>query len=378
MSAVLPDATLERDGPEGLVVAARGDWTVAAARTIDARVAALTGPGDARVTLRLDGLGRLDSAGAWLLLRTGYRLAGTGGRLEIQGGNEAQRRILEIVERVGCDPRPNPAPPSGLRGLIETIGAASVDVAVDARRQVAFLGAILVRFVGLVAHPGRLRLNAVVTHVERTGMDAVPIVFLLSFLIGTVMAYQGSSQLERFGAQIFTVDLIGISVLRELGVVLTAIIVAGRSGSAFTAEIGSMVVNEEVDAARTIGIEPIDALVLPRLLALLVTLPLLTFIADLAGLLGGGLVVIGALEITVAQYLDRLLQAVTLQTFWVGLVKAPVFAFVIAMVGCYHGLIVERSAQSVGIMTTRAVVVGIFLVIVADAAFSVVFAELGL
>jgi phospholipid/cholesterol/gamma-HCH transport system permease protein len=243
---------------------------------------------------------------------------------------------------------------------------------------VAFLGAILVRLVRLLAHPGALRLNAVVSHVERTGLDAVPIVFLLSFLIGTVMAYQGSTQLERFGAQIFTVDLIGISVLRELGVVLTAIIVAGRSGSAFTAEIGSMVVNEEVDAARTIGIEPIDALVLPRLLALLITLPLLTFIADLAGLLGGGLVVIGALDITAAQYLDRLLQAVTLQTFWVGLVKAPVFAFLIAMVGCYHGLMVERSAQSVGLMTTRAVVVGIFLVIVADAAFSVVFSELGL
>lgn len=378
MSAVLPDATLERDGPEGTVLVARGDWTVAAAQAIDARVAAMSGPAGARVTLRLDGLGRLDSAGAWLLLRTGHRLAGAQGRLEIQGGSEAQRRILEIVERVGCEPRPNPSPPGGLRGLIETIGAASIEVVIDARRQVAFLGAILIRFVRLLAHPRRLRLNAVVSHVERTGMDAVPIVFLLSFLIGTVMAYQGSTQLERFGAQIFTVDLIGISVLRELGVVLTAIIVAGRSGSAFTAEIGSMVVNEEVDAARTIGIEPIDALVLPRLLALLVTLPLLTFIADLAGLLGGGLVVIGALEITVAQYLDRLLQAVTLQTFWIGLVKAPVFAFLIAMVGCYHGLIVERSAQSVGLMTTRAVVVGIFLVIVADAAFSVVFAELGL
>jgi phospholipid/cholesterol/gamma-HCH transport system permease protein len=363
MSAVLPDATLERDGPEGTVLAARGDWTVSRARAIDARVAALSGPGDVRVILRLDGL---------------YRLAGTRGRLEIQGGSEAQRRILEVVERVGCHPQPNPTPRGGLVGLIETIGAASLDVAVDARRQVAFLGAILVRLVRLLAHPGALRLNAVVSHVERTGLDAVPIVFLLSFLIGTVMAYQGSTQLERFGAQIFTVDLIGISVLRELGVVLTAIIVAGRSGSAFTAEIGSMVVNEEVDAARTIGIEPIDALVLPRLLALLITLPLLTFIADLAGLLGGGLVVIGALDITAAQYLDRLLQAVTLQTFWVGLVKAPVFAFLIAMVGCYHGLMVERSAQSVGLMTTRAVVVGIFLVIVADAAFSVVFSELGL
>jgi phospholipid/cholesterol/gamma-HCH transport system permease protein len=216
-----------------------------------------------------------------------------------------------------------------------------------------------------------------VYHMQKTGLDALPIVGLLSFLIGVVMAYQGADQLQRFGAEIFTVNLVGIAVLRELGILLTAIIVAGRSGSAFTAQIGTMKVNEEVDALRTIGLDPMEVLVLPRILALVLVLPLLTFYADIMGLMGGALMAALTLDITVVQFIERLRVAVTVDTFFVGLVKAPVFAFIIAMVGCFEGLQVTSSAESVGTRTTRSVVEAIFLVIVLDALFSIFFSYIG-
>ena len=192
-----------------------------------------------------------------------------------------------------------------------------------------------------------------------------------------VLAYQGATQLQQFGAEVFVVDLVAISVLREIGILLTAIIIAGRSGSAFTAQIGSMKVNEEVDAMRTLGLDPIEVLVLPRVLALLITLPLLTFIADLMGLLGGGLMAWVTLDISPAVFIERLNQSVSLWSFFVGLIKAPVFAFIIAMIGCFEGLKVVGSAESVGQRTTRAVVEAIFLVIVFDAIFSIFFAFVG-
>jgi phospholipid/cholesterol/gamma-HCH transport system permease protein len=214
-------------------------------------------------------------------------------------------------------------------------------------------------------------------HLEQTCVNALPIVGLISFLIGIVMAYQGADQLRRFGAEIFTVDLLAISALREIGILLTAVVVAGRSGSAFTAEIGMMKVNEEVDALRTLGLDPLEVLVLPRLLALMIALPLLAFFADIMALFGGGLMCAFALDISPDQYLSRLSQAIWPRTFWVGIVKAPVFAFVIAMVACYEGLTVDGSAESVGRKTTMSVVVAIFLVIVFDAIFSIVFSSLG-
>jgi phospholipid/cholesterol/gamma-HCH transport system permease protein len=191
------------------------------------------------------------------------------------------------------------------------------------------------------------------------------------------MTYQGADQLRRFGAEIFTVDLLGISILREIGILLTAIVIAGRSGSAFTAQIGTMKVNQEIDALRTIGLDPIEILVVPRLLALMIALPLLAFFADMLGLFGGGLMCAVALDIAPSQFLQELDRAIAPGTFLVGLAKAPVFAFLIAMVGCYEGLSAGGSAESVGRMTTRAVVVGIFLVIVFDALFSILFSYLG-
>jgi phospholipid/cholesterol/gamma-HCH transport system permease protein len=212
---------------------------------------------------------------------------------------------------------------------------------------------------------------------EEVGFNALPIVGLISLLIGVVLAYQGATQLEKFGAQVFVVNLVGVSVLREIGILLTAIVVAGRSGSAFAASIGSMVIREEVDAMRTLGLSPVEVLVLPRILALVLMLPVLAFFADLMGLLGGMLMCWLALDITPIVFLDRLRAAVGVEHFWVGISKAPVFGFVIGLVGCLDGLRVSGSAESVGRQTTRAVVTSIFLVIVADAFFSVFFSYLG-
>jgi len=221
-------------------------------------------------------------------------------------------------------------------------------------------------------------MKALVTHIEHTGLNAIPIVALISFLVGVVLAYQGADQLRRFGAQIFTVNLVGISVLREMGILLTAIVVAGRSGSAFTAQIGTMQVNEEVDALRTLGLDPMEILVLPRVLALVISLPLLTFLSDVMGLLGGGLMTVVLVQIDFQQYVALLKAAVNTNHFWVGIIKAPVFAILISLVGCFEGLRVVGSAESVGRLTTRSVVEGIFLVIIFDALFSVLFSVIGI
>jgi len=239
-----------------------------------------------------------------------------------------------------------------------------------------FTGLVTVTLLRLLRRPRRLRLVATLVQMERVGLDAMPIVGLLSFLIGVVMAYQGADQLRRFGAEIYTVNLLGISILRELGVLLSAIIIAGRSGSAFTAQIGTMQVNEEIDALRTLGLDPVEVLVLPRLLGLALTLPLLVFFADFMGILGGALMSWLVLDINIPNFLTQLQSAVTTTTLWVGVVKAPFFAAIIALVGCYEGLNVTRSAESVGRLTTQSVVESIFFVIVTDAAFSIVFSLL--
>jgi phospholipid/cholesterol/gamma-HCH transport system permease protein len=224
--------------------------------------------------------------------------------------------------------------------------------------------------------PGRLRIVATLVQMEKVGLDAMPIVGLLSFLIGVVMAYQGADQLRRFGAEIYTVNLLGIAILRELGVLLSAIIIAGRSGSAFTAQIGTMQVNQEIDALRTLGLDPIEVLVLPRVFGLTLTLPLLVFYADAMGMLGGGIMTWATLGIPAAPFLEQLRGAITNWTLWVGVIKAPFFAVIISMVGCYEGFNVTGSADSVGRLTTQSVVESIFLVIVVDAAFSILFSIL--
>jgi phospholipid/cholesterol/gamma-HCH transport system permease protein len=253
-----------------------------------------------------------------------------------------------------------------------------IEALVEGCRLLSFFGQTMLTFMRVMLRPAKLRLTSLTHHLEQTCLNALPIVGLIAFLIGVVMAYQGADQLRRFGAEIFTVDLLGVSILREIGILLTAIVVAGRSGSAFTAEIGAMSVNQEIDALRSLGLDPVEVLVLPRLLALMIALPLLVFVADILGLIGGGLMAWTVLDISPGRFLTQLDSAIGPATFWVGMVKAPVFAFLIAMVGCYQGLQVSGSADSVGKQTTKSVVVGIFLVIVFDALFSIMFSYLGL
>jgi phospholipid/cholesterol/gamma-HCH transport system permease protein len=261
--------------------------------------------------------------------------------------------------------------------MLAQLGEAVVDGLARSRNMVGFFGQIVVTLGRVLLRPERIRFVSFVSHLEQTGLNALPIVGLLSFLVGVVLAYQGVDQLRKFGADMFMVNLVGVATLREMGILLTAILIAGRSGSAFTAQIGTMQVNEEVDAMRTLGLDPIEVLVLPRMLALIIAMPLVTFFANIMSLIGGGLIGVTLVDLTVPQFIRQLNQAVDLWDFWVGIIKAPVFAFLIAMVGCFEGLRVEGSAESVGRLTTQSVVESIFLVIVFDAVFSILFSYLG-
>ena len=369
-----------RDETDARLLFAEGDWRLDRAPVLDAALSNfVTGHGaKAGVRLCLGGIEALDTAGAWLILRTQRRLKQGGVEVEVEGIRPEHKALFDAIERIWPEPLAKVRRTHPLVRLLDAVGGAAIKGAGEMLDLLVFLGAVVRAGLRLLANPGRLRPAAFVHHVEETGVKALPIVGLLSFLIGIVLAYQSSGQLRQFGAEVFTIDLLGISVFRELGVLLTAIIVAGRSGSAFTAQIGAMQVGEEVDAMRVIGLDPLEVLVLPRILALVVTLPLLGFFAGVMALTGGAVVATVSLGIPMAQFLRQLQGAVGVEVFLAGLVKAPVFAFLIALVGCSNGLKVEGSAESVGRLTTGAVVVSIFLVIVADALFSILFQAFGL
>jgi len=361
-----------------LVVALGGRWTTQAIAGEDAALAALEPAGAMQARIELGEIDELDTTGAWLVYRTARELRRRGLEVDLSGGDQEQRDLIDTVAAHDV-PCPGPPPPvNPLVTLLLRLGKATVEVLAEARDLVNFLGHTTVVLLRSLARPRSIRLTSLVSHMEQAGLNALPIVGLMSFLIGMVLAYQGADQLARFGAQIFTVNLVGYGVLREMGILLTAILVAGRSGSAFTAQIGTMKVNEEIDALRTIGLDPMEVLVIPRVLALMLTLPLLTFYADMLGLLGGAVIALVELDISFLQFARQLSSGVTLWSFWIGIIKAPVFAFIIAMVGCFEGLMVSRSAESVGRRTTAAVVEAIFLVIVLDALASILFSNLGI
>lgn len=362
----------------GLHAATLGEWTI---RHVDGILGALEDlPVDGAKAMEIDasGLKVIDTTGALLLHEFMDSLKAQGISVTLVGVPPAFGDLLTRVaesnrRQLDLDERPRPI----LAGL-ERLGRGSVEAFVEGRDLVSFLGQTTLVALRIVLNPSRLRLVSTISHMQSAGLNALPIVGLLSFLIGIVLAYQSADQLARFGAQLFTVNLLGISVLREIGVVLTAIVVAGRSGSAFTAQIGTMKVREEVDAMRTLGMDPIEVLVIPRILALVIVLPLLVFYADVMALLGGALMSLIVLDISMLQFSQQLERAVTASSFWLGIGKAPTFAFLIALVGCFQGLRVEGSAESVGRLTTQAVVESIFLVIVADAIYSVVASLLGI
>jgi phospholipid/cholesterol/gamma-HCH transport system permease protein len=368
-------------GDEALVVQVGGRWLVTGAAALDRDLARLDTL-DAAKTVRIDltAIEMLDTVGAWLVLRTCRRFEGRGVAASIENVPPAFAPLLDQVTARGEPPETMTSAPPGLaqiiRAALEFVGVATLEFLAGARELLGFFGLVCTAVARAFREPHRLRTVSVAAQMQRAGVSALPIVGLLSFLIGVVLTFQGADQLRRFGAEIFAVDLLGLGVLRELGVLLTAIIVAGRSGSAFTAELGAMRVNEEVDALRTLGLDPIDILVLPRLFGLVLTLPLLTFYANFMALLGGALMTWIALGIPLNEFLRELHDAVSNWTFWLGVVKAPFFAASIAVVGCRRGLSVERSAESVGRSTTMSVVESIFLVIVIDAAFSILFAQL--
>ena len=365
--------------PRLLRLVAEGVWTTRDAARLDSQLRAVD-LGDA-TDAEIDGsaLQRIDSAGAWLLVRTKREWEERGKRVAPILIPTMYDTLLHAVEHEHTAPPVVIHNRHTLEAFVTRVGQSTIHGLKQGVGILGYLGRVTVEVSEAIYHPrGNLRVAALVHQVEETGINALPIVGLLSFLIGIVLAYQGADQLKRFGAEVFTINLLGVGLLRELGGLVTAIIVAGRSGSAFTAQIGSMRVNQEIDAMQTIGINTVDALVLPRIIGLIIALPFLTFYADIMGLLGGAVMCYFDLGITIPVFMRQLQEAVSVNTFLVGMIKAPVFAFIIALVGCYEGLQVESNAASVGKLTTRSVVESIFLVIVLDAGFSIMFSIIGI
>jgi phospholipid/cholesterol/gamma-HCH transport system permease protein len=361
-----------------LTLRPQGDWVVKHAEAIDRALQAIDTIGRRSATFDLSHLDRLDTAGAWLLYRTARSFERAGATVTTAGATAAQSTLLSAVAK-SDKPALVEAPQGNiLINLLVRMGAALDEGGRTGRDLVAFFGLVLETLGKTVLRPTRMRATSTVYHMEQAGLNAVPIVSLISFLIGAVLAFQGAEQLRRFGGEIFTVNLVAVSFLREIGILLTAIMVAGRSGSAFTAQIGSMKLREEIDAMRTLGLDPMDVLVLPRVIALLIMMPVLGFISAMMGLLGGGLVVWMELGMSPAMYIERLREAVDLWDAGVAFIKAPIFGLAIAMIGCFEGMKVEGSAESVGQRTTASVVEGIFTVIVLDALFSILFVKLGI
>jgi phospholipid/cholesterol/gamma-HCH transport system permease protein len=357
-----------------------GDWTLAHYANLKKLSDKLDGQYDAGARIDLNGLGALDTAGASLLVELlgPARIEQTAEQTDCSL-SAADRALLKTVYRSlndFCVPDKAPEEATGIQ-VLARIGAAVDKVWQDSKQLLGFIGLILETFARGIFRPKRWRLTPMVAHLEQVGLDAAPIVALLTFLVGAVVAFLGATVLKSFGATIFTVDLVAFSFLREFGVLLTAILIAGRTASAFTAQIGSMKANEEIDAIRTLGLDPMELLVLPRVLALLVALPMLTFMAMLAGIVGGGVVCAVALDISPAMFLSLLQSDIGVQHFLVGMVKAPFFAFLIAAIGCLEGFKVSGSAESVGAHTTSSVVQSIFVVIVLDAVAALFFMEMG-
>ena len=325
------------------------------------------------------GIEALDSAGAWVLQTLLLRLQGEGAIVTVQGLKPDFVRLLAAVaEQLASQGRAPPAAPMRAPALLERIGQASVDIGAQGIALLAFIGESACALAACGVHPSRFRWRPVLFNVRTAGFDALPIVGLLSFLLGVVVAYQGADQLRLYGANLYVADLVGLSMLREFAPLITAIIVAGRSGSAYAAQIGTMAVTEELDAMRTIGIAPIELLVLPKLIALAIVMPLLTVFADALGVFGGMVMAQAQLGVGFADFFDRFAKAIGLSSFLVGIGKAPVFALAIATIGCFQGFRTSGGADSVGRQTTRSVVQSIFLVVVIDGMFSVFFSLLKL
>ena len=365
---------------ETVEITVRGDWVLAharkLARAVDNAHEAIRGM--ACIRIDASALGHIDTAGTWLLQKVVRRARTADGEVALIGFERINFGLVEKLEEIDASGEHC----QGVRCY--TLGDEFVGLGMGVHRGLlhlldatAFIGRACVTMLRCAGRPARMRLPAIVGNIHRAGVNAIPIIALLSFLLAIVMAYQGANQLQRYGAEIFTIQLTVVSMLREMGPLITAIVVAGRSGSAFTAEIGVMKVREEIDAMMTMGLDPFEVLVLPRLFALIIMMPLLTLVADIAGMAGAAFTVVLVLDLPLDTYMASAGEALTPWNFWSGMLKAPVFGFLIATTATFWGMQVAGSADSVGRRTTLSVVQGIFLVIVADTIFSLVYLQLG-
>ncbi|MEP5188575.1 MAG: ABC transporter permease [Marinomonas sp.] len=362
------------DGDEGsletgAILALSGPYLVSSIGQVDDALRDIDEP---IAGIDLSGVSEIDTVGAWVACR----LAEEHGA-EIIGANERAQRLIGAVVNAGNEADMVPAERPFWQGVTQGLGDWVMGAYAGLISVIGFLGHILTAFGALIRNPRRFRMRALVRQTELVGVDALPIIGLMSFLIGIVIAQQGAVQLQQFGAETLTINLVGRITLRELGVLMTAIMVAGRSGSAFAAQIGTMKLTEEVDAMRTIGISPVEALVIPRLLSAVLMMPLLGFYASIMAIIGGAVVGDLILGIPFWTFLERIKEVVPTFDLWVGLIKAPVFGLIIGLAGCYHGMQVRGNSEEVGKRTTFAVVSAIFAVIVIDAFFAVFFTEIG-
>ncbi|HEU4806532.1 MAG TPA: ABC transporter permease [Nitrobacter sp.] len=374
------DPTLEQIAQgDGLALCAAGPWTARFAPALEQIVAdaeKLTGSRP-NIFIDVSQISRLDTFGAWLIERLRRSLTQGGVEATIAGLSQNYSSLVDEVRRIP-DAGPPPTRQRLLTGLIEDVGRNVVGFGTTLTGLIGMLGAVLAASGRVMRHPRSFRLTSTVHHLEQVCWRAVPIIVLITFLIGCIISQQGIFHFRKFGADIFVVDMLGVLVLREIGVLLVAIMVAGRSGSAYTAELGSMKMREEIDALRTMGFDPIEVLVLPRMLALVIALPILAFLGAIAALYGGGLVAWLYGGVQPEAFLIRLRDAISIDHFVVGMIKAPVMAAVIGIVACVEGLAVQGSAESLGRRTTSSVVKGIFFVIVMDGMFAIFFASIGM
>ena len=354
--------------PHGSLYRVAGALTITRAATTEREIAALPDP----LTIDLSEINRMDTVGAWLV----YRAVRDRGA-KVIGASRDEVSLLKQVGEFDKPARVLPEEAGGAMGALRELGEWVAETGTTLVGLLGFFGSTLVAFANVIRRPKRFRVNAVIQRFDVVGVRALGIIGLMSFLIGIVIAQQGSVQLAQFGAQVYTINLIGRITARELGTLMTAIMVAGRSGSAFAAQLGTMKITEEIDAMRTIGVSPIEALVIPRIISAVVMMPLLSFWAILMALIGGGVFVWFSLEIPPITYIQRLQEVTPLTDLWVGLIKAPVFGFIIALAGCFQGMLVEGNSEEVGTRTTTAVVQSIFMVIVLDAVFAVFFSNIG-
>lgn len=359
-----------QDAGGSRMVRLTGPLRVSSIGPLDRELRALDGDIE---SVDISGASEIDTVGAWLVIRFAEEHGA-----QVTGASEQAEALMEAVHGARSEDGDIAAPrePLLLR-VCENVGKAVVEFGRGIVSTVSFLGAILVAMGQLILHPRRFPFRALVRQMELVGVDSLLIIGLMSFLIGVVIAQQGAVQLAQFGAETLTVNLVGRLTLRELGILMTAIMVAGRSGSAFAAQLGTMKLTEEIDAMRTIGVSPMEALVVPRVLAAILMMPLLGFYSSIMAIIGGAVIGDVMLGIPFLTFLARIQEVVPVYDYYVGLAKAPVFGMIVALAGCYQGMQVKGNAEEVGGRTTKAVVQAIFMVIVLDAFFAVFFSELG-